>query len=115
VTAADRGVAVAVGGEVVPKAEWATTVLADGATVEVVRAAAGGQETYAMPDPLTIAGQTFTTRLMLGSGGFTQPERLAEALAESGSEIVTVAIRRVENTPGGLYDVIARAGARLLP
>ncbi len=42
VTPADRGVAVAVGGEVVPKAEWSTTALSDGAAVEVVRAAAGG-------------------------------------------------------------------------
>ncbi len=42
VTPADRGVAVAVDGEVVPKAEWGTTALADGAAVEVVRAAAGG-------------------------------------------------------------------------
>lgn len=115
VTPADRGVAVAVDGEVVPKAEWSTTALCDGAAVEVVRAAAGGQETHDMPDPLTIAGHAFTSRLMLGSGGFAHPDRLAEALAESGSQIVTVAVRRVENAPGGLYDVVADAGARLLP
>jgi sulfur carrier protein len=36
------GVAVAVGGEVVPRAEWEGRVLADGETVEVVRAVQGG-------------------------------------------------------------------------
>ena len=37
-----RGVAVAVGGEVVPRGEWDTTRLADGAQVEVLQAVQGG-------------------------------------------------------------------------
>jgi sulfur carrier protein len=37
-----RGYAVAVGGEVVPRGEWATTRLADGAKVEVLAAIQGG-------------------------------------------------------------------------
>jgi sulfur carrier protein len=37
-----RGVAVAVDGEVVPRAQWPTTELRDGATVEVVVAVQGG-------------------------------------------------------------------------
>jgi sulfur carrier protein len=39
---ARRGVAVAVGGEVVPRGEWDARVLADGARVEVVHAVQGG-------------------------------------------------------------------------
>jgi sulfur carrier protein len=39
---ARRGVAVAVGGEVVPRAEWDELVLSDGARVEVVHAVQGG-------------------------------------------------------------------------
>jgi len=42
VSAADRGVAVAVDGAVIPRAEWSATELHDGQAVEVVRAAAGG-------------------------------------------------------------------------
>jgi sulfur carrier protein len=38
----ERGVAAAVDGDVVPRAAWARTALRDGASVEVVRAAAGG-------------------------------------------------------------------------
>ena len=42
VGAPDRGVAVAVAAEVVPKSEWATHVVGDGARVEVVTAVQGG-------------------------------------------------------------------------
>ena len=38
----DRGVAVAVDAEVVPRGEWSTVVLSDGAHVEVVTAVQGG-------------------------------------------------------------------------
>lgn len=38
----DRGVAVAVDREVVPRSQWAETIVAEGAFVEVVTAAAGG-------------------------------------------------------------------------
>lgn len=38
----ERGVAVAVEGEVVPRAEWSSTALGEGAAVEVVRAVQGG-------------------------------------------------------------------------
>jgi sulfur carrier protein len=42
VTPEQRGVAVAVNGEVVPRGEWATRPLADGDTVEILSAAQGG-------------------------------------------------------------------------
>jgi sulfur carrier protein len=42
VTQGERGVAAAVDGDVVPRAEWERTPLRDGAAIEVVRAAAGG-------------------------------------------------------------------------
>ena len=41
-TDADRGVAVAVDGEVVPRSAWGATALADGQDVEVLRAVQGG-------------------------------------------------------------------------
>jgi thiazole synthase len=68
-----------------------------------------------MDAPLTIAGEELGSRLLLGSGGFDRLDRFEAALAASGAEIVTVALRRVEDAPGGLYDVIRRAGARVLP
>ncbi len=66
-------------------------------------------------DALVIAGERLGARLIMGSGSFTHLDRFAEALAASGASMVTVALRRVEHAPGGLYDVIRRAGVRVLP
>jgi thiazole synthase len=75
-------------------------------------------------DPLTIAGREFNSRLLLGTGGFPSLDLLAEAIALSGSELVTVALRRVEtstsNGAGGgghssLLEVLEATGVQLLP
>ena len=49
-----------------------------------------------MSDSLTIAGKTFNSRLMVGTGKYESPDQCVAALAASGSEIVTVAIRRLD-------------------
>jgi thiazole synthase len=46
--------------------------------------------------PLIIAGRTFRSRLMLGTGKFSSGEVMRDALASSGCEIVTVALRRAD-------------------
>jgi thiazole synthase len=46
--------------------------------------------------PLTIAGRQFNSRLILGTGKFSSPETMREALAASGAEMVTVALRRAD-------------------
>jgi thiazole synthase len=46
--------------------------------------------------PLTIAGRTFSSRLLLGTGKFSSNETMRDALAASGCEIVTVALRRAD-------------------
>ena len=47
-------------------------------------------------DDLTIAGKRFSSRLILGTGKYANPELCREALDASGTEIVTVAIRRLD-------------------
>jgi thiazole synthase len=47
-------------------------------------------------DKLTIAGRTFDSRLLVGTGKFSSPRIMAQALVASGAEIVTVALRRVD-------------------
>jgi thiazole synthase len=47
-------------------------------------------------EPLIIAGRTFRSRLLLGTGKFPSNQSMADALAESGTEIVTVALRRAD-------------------
>jgi len=70
------------------------------------------------PDPFTLGGRTFASRLMTGTGKFTDFGVMREALAASGSQIVTVAIRRVElRAPGhdGLLDALDWDALQLLP
>jgi thiazole synthase len=45
---------------------------------------------------LTIAGRSFRSRLILGTGKFSSPEAMRDALAASGAEMVTVALRRAD-------------------
>jgi thiazole synthase len=66
--------------------------------------------------PLVIAGRSFRSRLLLGTGGFTRMATLADAIDASETELVTVAMRRVEpGSDGSLLDVIAAKGVDVLP
>ena len=47
--------------------------------------------------PLIIAGRTFHSRLMVGTGKYRSGEEQQAAIEASGAEIITVAIRRLEN------------------
>jgi thiazole synthase len=105
-----RGVAVALDGEVVPRAEWDSTALADGHSVEVLAAIQGGAETW------ELGGRQWSSRLIAGTGGFRSLEQMEEALAASGAEIVTVALRRIDPAAkGSVLDVIGRLGLFALP
>src|ERR687888_1134333 len=69
-----------------------------------------------MDDPLVIAGQAFSSRLIMGSGGASSLEALEGALVASGAELATVALRRVRpGAPGSVLDVLRRVGCHLLP
>src|SRR5260221_14070952 len=49
-----------------------------------------------MNSPLVIAGRIFRSRLILGTGKFSSPEAMRDALDASGAEMVTVALRRAD-------------------
>jgi thiazole synthase len=69
-----------------------------------------------MEDPLVIAGEEFGSRLILGTGGASSLDALDEALVASGTEMATVALRRVDpGARGSILDVLARRGCRILP
>jgi thiazole synthase len=69
-----------------------------------------------MHGPLVIAGRGLHSRLILGTGGFTSHELLARALAESGAELCTVALRRVDpSARGSILEVLDSAGVDVLP
>jgi thiazole synthase len=69
-------------------------------------------------EPLTIAGRTFRSRLFLGTGKYPDFETMAAALEASGTEVVTVALRRVnlgERGQGSLLDFVDPDRYLLLP
>jgi thiazole synthase len=67
-------------------------------------------------DPLLIAGTEFSSRLIMGTGGATSLDALEAALGASGTELTTVAMRRVDAaSTGSVLDVVQRLGIRLLP
>ena len=69
-----------------------------------------------MDDPLQIAGESFSSRLIIGTGGARSLQALEGAIVASGAEIATVALRRVStDARGSILDVVDRTGCRLLP
>jgi thiazole synthase len=67
-------------------------------------------------DPLLLAGQEFTSRLILGTGGAPSMQVIEEVIDASGTAMCTVAMRRaVTGVPGSVLDVLDRAGVRILP
>ncbi len=83
-------VAVERNGEIVPRSALAEVALGDGDVLEIVHFVGGGQD-----DSWTVAGRTFRSRLIVGTGKYKDFEQNAAAVEASGAEIVTVAVRRV--------------------
>jgi thiazole synthase len=72
--------------------------------------------TTAGDDPLVIAGESFGSRLIMGTGGAPSLDILEQALVASATELTTVAMRRVDRSgQGGVLDLLRRRGIRVLP
>jgi len=67
--------------------------------------------------PLQIAGKTFTSRLFTGTGKFGSSQLMEEALVASGTELVTVALKRVDTGNGSddMLTHVAHPRMQLLP
>jgi thiazole synthase len=67
-------------------------------------------------DPLLIAGEAFSSRLIMGTGGAPSLDVLGRALAASGTELTTVAMRRVDPAAAGsVLELLSDRGIRVLP
>jgi thiazole synthase len=67
-------------------------------------------------DLLTVAGETLSSRLLLGTGGMTSLHALRAALRAAGTAMATVAVRRVEASGrGALLSLLDELGVRVLP
>jgi len=117
---------------IVPKLQWEAVDVSNGDELEVVHFVGGGSGTTderseckpdrAQPsrtdDPFVIAGRTFRSRLIVGTGKYPSNEVMAEAHKRSGTDMVTVAVRRIDlKAPKGqsLLDFIDREKIMILP
>ncbi len=76
------------------------------------------ESTSTTTDPFVLAGKTFESRLIVGTGKYPTMELMAEALEASGAEMVTVAVRRTSIADASqprLFDYIDAKKYFLLP
>jgi thiazole synthase len=80
--------------EIVPRSTLADVMVGEGDRLEIVHFVGGGDHAAA-DDSWTVAGHTFRSRLIVGTGKYKDFAQNAAAVEASGAEIVTVAVRRV--------------------
>jgi thiazole synthase len=100
---------------IVPKLQWESVALSQGDELEVVHFVGGGS---GQDDSFVIAGRTFRSRLIVGTGKYPSNQVMAEAHRRSGTDMVTVAVRRIDlKAPKGqsLIDFIDRERIMILP
>src|SRR5262245_26007838 len=99
---------------IVPKPQWGSVSVGQGDELEVVHFVGGGEDS----DSFVIAGKTFKSRLIVGTGKYPSHQIMKEAHERSGTDMVTVAVRRIDlKAPKGesLIDFIDRKKIMILP
>jgi thiazole synthase len=116
---ADDSVAVAIDDEVIPRSEWTETRLSSGDELEIIRPIQGGDnDGEGSNDALEIAGEVFENRLIVGTGGYSNLEKMRKAIERSQTEMVTVGLRRVnvqDDHEAGLMGILEKLDVRILP
>ncbi|MEI9931988.1 MAG: sulfur carrier protein ThiS [Rhizomicrobium sp.] len=87
--------------EIVPRSQYDTLMVGEGDRLEIVHFIGGGNAPIEVPPadkPFVVAGRTFKSRLIVGTGKYKTYAQNAAALEASGAEMVTVAVRRVNLT-----------------
>jgi thiazole synthase len=111
---AGKKIAIELNKEILPFQQHATQILNDDDRLEIVHAIGGGQD-----DSFVLAGVTYHSRLLVGTGKYKDLEETRLAIEASGAQIVTVAIRRTNigqnaDEPN-LLDVISPDKYTILP
>lgn len=110
-----ESVAVAINDEIIPRDQWEQTSIESGDQIEIIRPIQGGTEAE---DPLRIDDVEFNSRLIVGTGGHTNLEKMKQALERSETEMVTVGLRRVNvqsDQRSGMMDVLNELDLKILP
>lgn len=109
-----KKIAIELNKEILPFQQYDAQLLQTGDRLEIVHAIGGGQD-----DSFIIAGVSYHSRLLVGTGKYKDLEETRLAIEASGAQIVTVAIRRtnIGQNPGepNLLDVISPDKYTILP
>jgi thiazole synthase len=88
--------------EIVPRSSYDRMMLGEGDQIEIVHFIGGGNQIdvaagsdLGAEDDLVVAGRRLRSRLIVGTGKYRDFEQTRDAIAASGAELVTVAVRRV--------------------
>lgn len=110
----DKKIALELNEEILPFQNFASQILNANDKLEIVHAIGGGQD-----DSFLIAGKSYQSRLLVGTGKYKDLEETRLAIEASGAEIVTVAIRRTNigqnASEPNLLDVISPDKYTILP
>ena len=90
--------------EIVPKSTYENVVVGNGDRLEIVHFIGGGKDDGnddMDDDGFEVAGRSFKSRLIVGTGKYKDFEETRDAIAASEAEIVTVAVRRVNISDPG--------------
>jgi thiazole synthase len=111
---AGKRIAVEINRDIVPHGDYDEVILRAEDRIEIVHAIGGGQA-----DEVVIAGKSYRSRLLVGTGKYKDLEETRKAIDASGAEIVTVALRRtnIGQDPGqpNLLDVLSPTRYTILP
>ncbi|MGL4463892.1 MAG: sulfur carrier protein ThiS [Planctomycetia bacterium] len=107
---------------IVPRGRFADCELAAGDRLEVVTLVGGGspesEPAGVADEPLVVGGHTFRSRLFVGTGKYATFGLMRDCLEASGSDCITVAVRRVnlaDKSKESLLDYIDRSKYTILP
>ncbi len=87
--------------EIVPKSTYVDTMVSDGDKLEIVHFIGGGAPegvSVDEDDPLVVAGRSFRSRLIIGTGKYANYELNHQACVAADIDMITVAVRRVNLT-----------------
>lgn len=104
------GAALAINQQIVPREQWAQHIVQDGDQILLFRLLQG-------VEMLRIADKTFDSHLFTGTGKFASSQLMVEAIRASGSQLVTLAMKRVDlrQHNDAILEPLIAAGVTLLP
>lgn len=104
------GTALALNQQILPREQWEHQQVRDGDNILLFQVIAG-------VEMLRIADKTFDSHLFTGTGKFASPQLMVDAIRESGSQLVTLAMKRVDlrNHSDAILAPLLAAGVTLLP